>query len=251
MVYTIIDNEVIRNKDLRFTTKIVLIVILSYYNKEKGYSYPSQKTLMEDTCIKDKNTLIKAINELEEKGYIRRSVGKGTNNRYFITSMKNPTSSENTTSMKNPTTVVGKTQLHQYEKPDTIITNTNTNTNTKKSVKKNIDKYKDLIDTYTDNSDLVKAINDFIDMRKKIKKPMTENALNLMLKKLDRLGNNDLEKIEILENSIMNSWQGIFELENKKAPIGVGTEKNNKVNNSICKQINKYTQKVEVGGWGV
>ena len=50
----------------------------------------------------------------------------------------------------------------------------------------------------------------------------------------------------------MNCWQGVFELKNKKEPIAVGSEnKYIKVNPSICKQVNKYTQEVEIGGWGV
>ena len=39
---------------------------------------------------------------------------------------------------------------------------------------------------------------------------------------------------------------------NKKTPTAIGAEnKNIKVNPSICKQVNKYTQEVEIGGWGV
>ncbi|WP_289147310.1 hypothetical protein, partial [uncultured Megamonas sp.] len=137
------------------------------------------------------------------------------------------------------------------EKPNTIntITNTKINTNNKKEKEKtNIDK---IINAYTENNSLVEAIKDFIKMRKTIKKPITDRGLKMILNKLDQYGNDDLEKIEILENSIMNCWQGVFELKNKKAPTAIGTQENNKVNNSICKQVNKYTQKVEVGGWGV
>ena len=80
-------------------------------------------------------------------------------------------------------------------------------------------------------------------MRKTIKKPVTDRSLKLTLNKLDQYGKNDLEKIEILENSIMNCWQGVFELKNKKEPIAVGSEnKNIKVNPSICNSGRKYTQ---------
>lgn len=49
-------------------------------------------------------------------------------------------------------------------------------------------------------------------MRKSIKAKMTDRALELMLSKLDKLGKDDAEKIQILEQSTMNSWKGIFEL---------------------------------------
>ena len=41
---------------------------------------------------------------------------------------------------------------------------------------------------------------------------MTDRALTLMLKRLDELANNDTLKVRILDQSIMNNWQGIFPL---------------------------------------
>ena len=69
------------------------------------------------------------------------------------------------------------------------------------------------INRYSENEKMVEAIVDFIKMRKSIKKPMTERAVELMLAKLDKLANDDETKIEILNRSIMNSWQGIFPLD--------------------------------------
>ncbi|MDU7363000.1 phage replisome organizer N-terminal domain-containing protein [Clostridium sp.] len=72
-----------------------------------------------------------------------------------------------------------------------------------------------IIENYTNDLQLRNTIYEFIKMRKAIKAPMTSNALNLMLKKLDKLAPNDIHcdvRINILEQSIMNSWKGIFEL---------------------------------------
>ena len=72
-----------------------------------------------------------------------------------------------------------------------------------------------LIEGYTEDLQLRNTIYEFLKMRKAIKAPMTSNALKLMLNKLDRLAPNDIHcdtRIEILEQSIMNSWKGIFEL---------------------------------------
>ena len=74
----------------------------------------------------------------------------------------------------------------------------------------------DLISGYTQNPELQKTIINFISMRKAIKKPLTENGLQLMLKRLNTIGSNDREKIEILNNSIMSNWQGIFPLKNNQ-----------------------------------
>lgn len=246
MSYTVIDNEIIR-ADLKATQKIVLITILSYHNKERGYSYPSHSDLMRDCCIKDKNTLIKAIKDLEALGYLRKETIKGVGNRYYIEEVGENKTTEKISSVKNPTGGVWKTQLEVCEKPNTINTKTNTkiNTNNKKEKEKtNIDK---IINAYTENNSLVEAIKDFIKMRKTIKKPITDRGLKMILNKLDQYGNDDLEKIEILENSIMNCWQGVFELKNKKVPTAIGTQnKNNNVNPSICDNKGKYSRGVEV-----
>jgi len=72
--------------------------------------------------------------------------------------------------------------------------------------------YDFVIDSYTSNLDLKATIINFIKMRVAIKATMTDNALNLLLKKLDKLASNDNTKIEIIEQSIMNSYKGIFPL---------------------------------------
>ena len=53
-------------------------------------------------------------------------------------------------------------------------------------------------------------------MRKTIKKPLTTRALELMINKLKKITNNDREQIEILKNSIMNNWLGIFPLKEEQ-----------------------------------
>ncbi|MEG2918851.1 MAG: phage replisome organizer N-terminal domain-containing protein [Clostridium sp.] len=68
------------------------------------------------------------------------------------------------------------------------------------------------IESYTTNLELRATIYEFVKMRKAVKAPMTSNALKLMLTKLDKLASTDQDKVAILEQSIMNSWKGIFEL---------------------------------------
>ena len=232
-----ITNELIRDKSLKANTKILLLVLMTYENKE-GFAYPSQPRLIEETGL-SKNTLLKCLNELEEKGYIKRVKEKGENNKYYInSSIKIDTStsikintSEDVTSIKNDTR--GSIKI------DTLEVLNTSNKKEKENKKSNIDK---IIEAYTKNDLLVEAIKDFIKMRSTIKKPLTDRALKTLLNKLDNIANDDLEKVEILENSIMNCWQGVFELKNKKVPTKVDTKNNNLVNPSICNSRRKYTQ---------
>jgi hypothetical protein len=54
-------------------------------------------------------------------------------------------------------------------------------------------------------------------MRKKLKSPMTERAIQLAMGNLEKLsgGDNDIA-VQILEQSIMNSWKGLFALKEEK-----------------------------------
>ena len=60
-------------------------------------------------------------------------------------------------------------------------------------------------------------IEEFIAYRKAIKKPIRKESMDAFMKKLIKLSNgNEEDMIEILDNSIANSWTGIFELKDKK-----------------------------------
>lgn len=83
----------------------------------------------------------------------------------------------------------------------------------KKEKNTTIDK---LIKEYTNNDNLIETLKDFVEMRKAIKKPLTDRALKGILNKLDKLAENEDIKIKILEQSIENCWAGVFELKNIK-----------------------------------
>ncbi len=76
---------------------------------------------------------------------------------------------------------------------------------------------------FPNDESLNQAFVDYLEMRKQIKKPMTERAVELAIKKLEGLSvlpfsdsmDNDLA-IQILNQSVMNSWQGLFPLKEQK-----------------------------------
>ena len=54
------------------------------------------------------------------------------------------------------------------------------------------------------------AWDGFVEMRKKIKKPLTDRAMNLALKDLEKLRLEGHNPIEVLNQSTKNCWQGLF-----------------------------------------
>lgn len=81
---------------------------------------------------------------------------------------------------------------------------------------KGSDKGKKVKVYYPADETLNEAFLDYIDMRKKIKSPMTDRAITMAIKKLDELSNGDNDvAIRILEESIMNGWKGLFPLKDE------------------------------------
>ena len=224
MFYTKINNDLLRNENLKANTKILLLVIMSYESKE-GYSYPSHSRLIKETGL-SKSTLIKCLKELEDLGYIISEKAAGNNNKYFIDSSIKISSSKNDSSTKNDTS--------SSTKNDTGVVLNLVHKNKQENKQKNNSDLEVIVEAYTDNKELRETIIDFIEMRKSIKKKLTERGLKGILNKLDKIALNDFEKIEILENSIMNCWQGVFEIK-KEAHKGAYQSK---YNSSICSNSN-------------
>lgn len=75
-------------------------------------------------------------------------------------------------------------------------------------------------DYYPLDEKLNDAFKDFIQYRKKIRKPMTPRAIKLIMSKLDELSSDNDVKIQILNQSIMNGWTGLFPLKSdNKNPV--------------------------------
>ena len=88
-----------------------------------------------------------------------------------------------------------------------------------KEEKEKRETYVSILDSYTSNDSLKSSLNDFVEMRKKMK-GFTTRAFKLALNKLDELSNDDNEKIKIVNQSVMNSWKSFYELkeESNKYP---------------------------------
>lgn len=74
-------------------------------------------------------------------------------------------------------------------------------------------------------SDLRNALNEFKEMRSKMKKPLTVRALEQALKQLDNLsGGDEMTKIAIVDQTLQHGWQTFYELKVS------GTTQNNNAN---------------------
>ena len=128
----------------------------------------------------------------------------------------------------NDTTGTNHSGAHwneSFQPKDSSINNSSINNIKKEKEKKKTKKEStqteidEVINAYTSNEELKATLIEFVKFRKSIKRIMTTHALELLIKKLDRFANDDNTKIEILNESIMNGWNGIFPLNNNSTPI--------------------------------
>ena len=77
----------------------------------------------------------------------------------------------------------------------------------KENKKKNIGVFENYAQ---DNQELLDALKNFEKMRKQLKKPMTDRAKELMLTGLNELSASGEDIIACINQSIMNSWLGVF-----------------------------------------
>lgn len=66
--------------------------------------------------------------------------------------------------------------------------------------------------SYSENPILNQTILNFVEHRKTIKAPLSDHALKLLLTSLSKLSSNEVTQVDILNQSIMNGWKGVFPL---------------------------------------
>lgn len=185
---------------LNVLDKVILMEIDSLDQGEKG-CYASNEHLAE-FCQCSKTKVSTAISKLIECGYLYIQNFDGRKRE-----LKSRLSNFERQNIKNC-----NADIQNLKESNTVNNTVNNTVSNKKERKSKSKSYDEQIAEYTGNEELQDALKAFLQMRSFIKKPMTEYALKLMLKKLDELGNIDDVKIAILNQSITHNWQGIFPL---------------------------------------
>jgi len=183
-------------------------------NYHDGYywTYNSIKAYAELFPYVSSNKIRNALKRLEEEGLI-------------ITGNYNQSAYDRT--MWYALTEKGKCIFQKYKmesvkKENGNFKNTKPIPNNKTNNKTNIDIY--IQEFCGEDKELTEAVQDFLDMRKRIKKPLTtERAIKMLFKKLEDLSKDKETQVAILNQSVFHDWQSVYELK--------GEQKKNKAHN--------------------
>lgn len=86
----------------------------------------------------------------------------------------------------------------------------------KEDIKEDIKEEQEVYIGESCSPEFTEALEAYEEMRKKIRKPLTERAKQMVLKKLENMAPDEETQIAILNQSTMNSWQGVFPLDEQK-----------------------------------
>lgn len=179
----------------------------------RSWIYNSYKSWQEQLPFFSESTIKRALKNLADKGIVI----KGNFNKFKMdrtiwysidyNKLDKIMDTLNLPLGQNDTMILGQN--------DTTNTNVYTMSNKKEKKEKSKTDIDLVIDETNYNDELKEMIYEFIKMRKTIKKPMTTIAVKRLINKLDKLSNDEKEKIFILDKSIFNSWQDIYPLKSE------------------------------------
>ncbi len=165
-------------------------------------------------------TVISALNTLEKKGLIERSyeIIRGVRIGRLKALCENI--SLPSEKISPPSEKISHTDVKNFHpesekiSPNNYIYNNSLSISEKESKKKKPDG--DPFDDPDLAEDLRDSLHEFEAMRNTIKAPLTAKGKTLILSKLRKLSNNTAEQIEIVNQSIVRSWRGVFPLEEER-----------------------------------
>ena len=196
--YTTISNYHLRDKNLSLKSIGLLTIMLSLPD-DWDYSLEGLTKITKDGLASVRT----AIKELEDNKYLVRNQGRNKNGKfgdieYLV---------YETPICEKSISVKPKAEKPISENRTQLNTNITKELNNKilNNNKKEIIKEK----RYFEDDNLNDLFKDFLSMRKKIKAVNSDRAITLLINKLSKY--DDKTKIKMIENSIENSWKGIYE----------------------------------------
>ena len=216
--FTVMSNYHFQDKEISLKAKGLLGLMLSLPSNW-DYSVNGLVTIVKE----NKAAVQSALKELEEHKYLKRTRVQDETGRfdYIYDIYEKPYDKLPCT--ENRCTDIQCTENRCTENQPQINTNKqstnkqntkelNTNEYKEKNIKK--ESVNSVIAEYTENKDLQDALHGFVEMRNKVRKPLTVRAMKLSLNKLNELALDDVTKIAIVNQSIVHSWLTFYKLQN-------------------------------------
>ena len=197
------------------------------------WTYNSTKAYCEQFPYMNAKQIRKALADLEERGYIK-SGNYNENGRDRTKWYADLRSNKNNIEVpKLEDCIIPNGTMHEPDKelplsqsgeplPNNYQITTTNNKKERKKAESTMTTFNEILDSSDltkNNLELREAVIDFIKMRQRCKKPLTDRALKENLNDAFVLAHGDPNKMtQLFVQSIKNGWQGIWELKDNTAP---------------------------------
>jgi DNA-binding transcriptional regulator YhcF (GntR family) len=215
-------NYHLRDKDLSLKAKGLLSWMLSN-NDDWDYSIAG----IVACCKEGETTINTALKELQDNGYVevKKIMPNKESNRihyeYFVYEYPQGVESQGVESQGLESQGVENQGQRNNNKSITKKSNNNKQ--------------------YSDNKELDTAIKDFIEHRKKMRKPMTSKAVDLFIKRLKQLSISEQNQIQMVNTAIERGWMTVYPVNGQSEKEAM---KSNRSKNRLADLEKYYLEKV-------
>lgn len=196
--YTVMSNEFLRNRNLSLKAKGLLAVCLSLPDTWE-YSMKGLVAISKESITAIRNSM----RELEEHGYMKVNKLKNDKGHFYYEYVI----------FENPEHQKPSTEKLYIDKVDVEkqgVENVN-QLNTKELITNLENINKDLYILEGADAAIQNLLKEYLEMREEIKAPLTERGLKMLLNRLKKLSNNNVQLQKLmLENAIQNQWKNVF-----------------------------------------
>ena len=197
---------------------------------EDGFFYSTVENIKENTTLSRKQQT-RAMNTLEDKGIVT-AVLKGIPAKRYVR-INEDAILPYLLDKFVPNGITSSSQTDEQVSTKRTINNNNNNNNKQESKKESIKErkhsgYDEILATIADDN-LRDTYHEYIKMRKMIKAPMTDRALQMLINKVEQLepGNTERQKL-LLDTAILNNWKSVYPLkDNQTRSYGRTAEEKN------------------------
>ena len=192
------------DQELPALQKLVLLMLANHTNGHTGRCDPSLKRLAVE-CGMSRDSIIRNIKRLEQSNtlsVIREKDGDINKRNYYILRIPGVVADSDQGSSTQRLGVVADSDPKQEVKP--VIKTTPLPPTLKPQ------ELPDWLDAEVWDS--------FVKFRKEIKSPLSVHAAELALRKLDRLRKEGQDPTQVIEQSILSGWKGLFSSDDRRAP---------------------------------
>ena len=244
--FALVPIEVIKDKRLTFEQTRVLIGLFSFRNKNTDVCWPSRAALSERTGLHVSN-ISSATSALEKLGWLTKQ-GRGGYSKASVYTITTPdldliqpqkSIAEQATVAQSATVAEQATRVVADSATQTLAHSATRKEQTIEQTNEQIIKAKTKTIFVLPEWIPADIWNAYVDMRKQLKKPMSDYAKKLAVNELFKLANQGHCPADVLNQSIFNGWQGVFPVKGEQASKFAKPEKFNpleeirKINNPV------------------